>query len=250
MKIEAIHSQVIELEERDLLAIVERCIAGLAERSIVAITSKVVALAEGRIVSKSAMTKGDLIRREADLFAPVDAYDVLVTITAGRLILNAGVDESNSGGYYILWPANPQRAANQIRSYLSERFRVDDLGVVVTDSVTPLLRGGIIGTAIAHSGFNALHDYIGEADVFGRPMRTTRANVADGVAASAVLVMGEGSERTPLAVATELPAFVQFQRRDPTAEELNTLRYSIERDLYAPLLLSVLWETGGGGSIG
>jgi F420-0:gamma-glutamyl ligase len=98
--------------------------------------------------------------------------------------------------------------------------------------------------ALAHSGFAALNDYAGHPDVFGRPLAVTKANVRDGLAAAAVLAMGEADEQTPLAVIDDLP-FVTFQERDPTNEELVDLRISLEDDLYAPLLTRAPWQIGG-----
>ncbi len=56
--------------------------------------------------------------------------------------------------------------------------------------------------------------------------------------------MGEGNEQTPLAVIKNIP-FVQFQDRNPTEEELDELKISLDDDLYAPLLKAVKWKKGG-----
>jgi len=48
-------------------------------------------------------------------------------------------------------------------------------------------------------------------------------NVADALAAAAVLLMGEGKEQTPLAVLTDLP-FVTFQDHNPSPAELAALK--------------------------
>jgi F420-0:gamma-glutamyl ligase len=97
--------------------------------------------------------------------------------------------------------------------------------------------------SIAHSGFAALNNYIGKPDIFGRIMQMTKANVADALAESAVAVMGEGSEQTPLALIEDLP-FVRFQKRNPTPNELNALSISMDNDLYAPLLTRGPWKKG------
>ena len=105
------------------------------------------------------------------------------------------------------------------------------------------LRAGVTGVAIAHSGFRALNDYIGTMDVFGHALRMTQVDVADALAAAAVLVMGEGSEQTPLAILGDL-SFVTFQERNPSAEELQQLRMDPNDDLFAPLLQGVTWRQG------
>ena len=102
------------------------------------------------------------------------------------------------------------------------------------------------GTAIAHSGFLAVNDFRGQPDIYGRPLQMTTVAVADALAATAVLVMGEADEQTPLAVIDDLP-FVQFQDRDPTPEELEQRWMDMKDDLYAPLLQGGAWQRAGAG---
>jgi F420-0:gamma-glutamyl ligase len=113
----------------------------------------------------------------------------------------------------------------------------------LTDSRPLPLRWGVTGFAVAHSGFRALRDYRGQPDLFGRPLRMTQANLADALAAAAVLAMGEGNESTPLARITGVPA-IEFQDQAPSPEELANLSTRREDDLYAPLLDSVPWQHG------
>lgn len=244
MRTRPIQTDVIAPSERDLFGVIDRHLAELPERSVLAITSKIVAICEGRVRPMAGADKAALIAEEAEHYLPHDPrFGVSLTIKRGMLIATAGIDESNSDGYYVLWPSDAQRAANALRAHLAARFGLREVGVVVTDSRTTPLRLGVTGVALAHSGFRALNDYVGKADLFGRPLRMTKVNVMDALATSAVLVMGEGSERTPLAVIDELP-FVDFQPRDPSAEELATLRIAPEDDLYARLLTSVAWQRG------
>jgi hypothetical protein len=59
----------------------------------------------------------------------------------------------------------------------------------------------------------------------------------------AVLVMGEGNERTPLGLVTGL-SWVTFQNRDPSEAELEALRIRPEDEFYAPLLQAGNWRRG------
>jgi F420-0:gamma-glutamyl ligase len=70
----------------------------------------------------------------------------------------------------------------------------------MTDSRTTPLRPGVTGVTLAHSGFHALQTDVGRVDGCGRRLWITQGNMVDAFAAAAVLVMGEGSEQTPLAV--------------------------------------------------
>ncbi|HSV99010.1 MAG TPA: coenzyme F420-0:L-glutamate ligase [Sedimentisphaerales bacterium] len=231
--------------EQSLFRLLDRHVNAMDEGTVLAVTSKLVALCQGRFFRTDAVDKQTLIEREADVFLPPqwNRHHVVLTITGRRLIPSAGIDESNGDGHYLLWPERPQCVANAVRAYLRDRFSLRDVGVLITDSTTAPLRCGVNGMALAHSGFLALNDYVGAEDVFGRPLRLTKVNVAEALAAAAVLVMGEGNEQTPLSVITELP-FVTFQDRNPTEAELEALRIQPEDDLYAPLLQAVRWRAG------
>lgn len=66
----------------------------------------------------------------------------------------------------------------------------------------------------------------------------------DTIAATAVLIMGEGAEQTPLAVLREIPA-VTFVSRDPSADEIAARHTPPEEDMFGQLLTSVEWLPGG-----
>jgi len=234
------------LPNDDLTKLLDTCVPTLKNRSIIAITSKIVALTQGRVVPVDSVPKEQLIWQEAERYLPAadNPYGMTLTIKGGHLIPTAGIDESNGQDVYILWPAHLQATANQLRRYLVDRFGVEQLGIIITDSSTRPLRRGTAGIALAHSGFRALNNYIGQPDLFGRPMRVTQASLLDGLAAAAVLVMGEGRERTPLAVLTDLP-MIRFQRRNPTLPELDQLAIEPDRDIYASLLHAAPWQRGG-----
>ncbi len=245
MKVSTIKTHPITRKDNDIYAILDRYVTYFEDYSILAITSKIVSICQGRIIKIDGTDKNYLIEQEADYFLPHESskYDVSLTIKDNILIPMAGVDESNGDGYYILWPAGSQGAANEVRGYLQKRFVCQNIGVIITDSKTMPLRAGVTGVAIAHSGFLALNDYIGTMDVFGHALRMTQVDVADALATAAVLVMGEGSEQTPLAILGDL-SFVTFQERNPSAEELQQLRMDPNDDLFAPLLQGVTWRQG------
>ena len=248
MQLKAIKTPIITVQDHTIDAILDLALPEIQEGEILAVTSKIVALFEGRAVPLDAASKAELVMQEADLYLPatVSRYAVYLTIKNSALMPWAGIDESNSDGHHVLWPGSPQQAANEMRAYLCRRFALKHAGVLITDSRPLPLRWGVTGFSVAHSGFAALHDYRGAPDLFGRPLRMTQANIADALAAAAVLVMGEGSEQTPLALISDLP-FVVFQDRDPSAEELAELAVSLEDDLYAPLLSGAAWARGGAG---
>ena len=243
MNVTGIKTDKITADSVSLRDILEKYISSFEENSVLAVTSKIISICEGRIVKTGTIDKHELIEKESDFFIPPSEskYDVTLTIKRNLLIPSAGIDESNGNGYFILWPSDPQTTANRVREYICKRFGLEKIGVIITDSRTSPLRWGTTGTSLAHSGFSALNNYIGKPDIFGRLLEMTKANVADSLAESAVLVMGEGREQTPLAVISDIP-FVQFQSRNPTDEEIKNLNIEINDDVYAPILTSVKWK--------
>lgn len=246
MKVQPIRTQPITTVDNNLFTILESYVDQFTEHSILAITSKIVSICQGRVVAMAGADRQRLIEEEADSFLPPSAsrYQVMLTLKDNILTPNAGIDESNANGDYVLWPHKPQTVANEVRAWLGRHFGLRQVGVIITDSTPVPLRWGVTGVAIAHSGFLALNDYVGRTDLFGRKLRMTKANVANALAATAVLVMGEGDEGTPMAVISEAP-FIQFQGRDPTPEELQMLHIDLQDDLYAPLLTGVKWQVRG-----
>lgn len=229
-----------------LTDILDRNLPKLEENSIVVVTSKIVSICQGRIVKNDgSVTKEELVRREAEKLVTksIGKYDICLTIKNDTLIANAGVDESNAGGYFILWPNEPHKEAKKLWMHLRAAYRRRNLGVLITDSYLAPLRWGTRGFGLAWCGFDPLKNYIGTPDVFGRNLHMTQASLLDGLAAAAVAVMGEGNEQTPLATITDAP--VQFRKDPPTQKERDALRISLKDDLYSPILTAAPWRTGG-----
>ncbi|MGI6084048.1 MAG: coenzyme F420-0:L-glutamate ligase [Acetivibrionales bacterium] len=243
MKVTAVKTKLLEADKCALQEVLSESVDKLKERSIVAISSKVISLCEGNVLPLKDLSKDELIEKEADSFIPrkYSKYGVYLTIKNGFLVPSAGIDESNTNGNYVMWPKNPQESANNCWKFLRERYGIKNVGVIITDSITSPLKWGVTGKAIAHCGFVSVNSKIGDKDLFNKRLRQTRINIADGLAASAVLCMGESIEQTPVAIIEDVP-FVVFQDHVPSPEELKSLRIDIKDDLYAPLLENAPWE--------
>lgn len=249
MKVTPVKTHKITARDVSLLKLLDRYLPTLKESSIIAITSKIVSICEGNIVPANKLTKNSLIEKEADYFLPKrsNKYGFHITIKNGTIIASAGIDESNGNGSYVLWPRNSQKTANAVRRHLARTHNLKDVGVIIVDSKTVPLRWGTVGTTLAYSGFSALNNYVGKKDLFNYRMRVTRSSIYEGLGASAVMTMGEGSESTPIAIIEDL-SFVTFQRRNPTLKELKSLSISINEDVFAPILTKVKWLLGAGGN--
>lgn len=210
---------------------------------MVAVTSKVVSIGEGRCVPTEKQSKDELAMIEADKYIPRKLAPhglVMHTIKNNILIASAGVDESNGAGFYILWPKDPQSSAKKIWQFLTKKFKVKNLGVIITDSRLVPLRRGVVGVAIGYFGFLPLRDYRGKKDLFGRKFEMETSNLPDSLATAAVLEMGEGAEQTPLAVICDIP-YIKFSKT------FHEFKIPEKEDMFYPLLSVVKWQKGGSG---
>lgn len=212
-------------ENESLVEFITQHVPRLKNGSILAVTSKVVGLAEGRTANIRDLKS--IIRRESDWTLRARYGDL--TLRDGLLMWNAGADESNADGKLALLPKDSFKSAAHIRRALIRKFDISNLGVVVTDSRIMPLRAGVVGVALGYAGFKGLRDYRGKPDIFGRKLKYTQTDIADALATSAVLAMGEGNERQPLAIIDDAP--VEFCER----VDRKDLVIPFKDDMYRPL---------------
>lgn len=246
MKIIPVKIELIRPPQDDLLAKIKKAGIRPKEGDIVAITSKVVSIWQGRcILQSSVRDKDTLIKKEADLYLErkyVPGRHVLHTIKNGALVASAGIDMSNAGGYYILWPREPQKTAAKLLRWFKKTYRLKRFGLIITDSRSMPLRRGVVGFALAWAGFEPLYDYRGRKDIFGRKFAMSQQNLADALAAASVLVMGEGKEQTPLAIIRGAPRVQPPQKK---RGKYKSLIVPMREDIFAPFLKKARWRMGG-----
>jgi F420-0:gamma-glutamyl ligase len=207
----------------------------LTDNSILAITSKIISLCENRVLPLTEDREA-LIQQYSDYYLPKQyRHHGTCTITHHAFIGGAGIDESNADGHYVLLPLDSQTTAWSIYTYITKRFGYQSVGVIITDSHSTPMRRGASGIALAYAGFQGLKDYRGTPDLFGRNLVMEQANITDALAASAVLVMGEGNEQTPIAIITEIPN-VHFDPLAPDNEEFQEFFVDLEDDIFSPIL--------------
>ena len=227
MNIRPIKTKIFQ-EGENLFEFITKYIKKVKEDSIVVVTSKIVALFERRTAKiENIETKSNLIKRESEFAIPT-RYAWL-TIRDGVVMASAGIDESNANGKFIMLPKNSFASAALLRIQLQKKYKVRNIGVLITDSRTMPLRAGVSGVAVGYAGFKGIKDYRGKKDIFGRTFKMSRIDVADSLASSAVFVMGEGDELQPLALIEG--ANVQFCDRVNRKE----IYIDIGNDMYRPL---------------
>lgn len=226
MKVKAVKTPIFK-QGQNLFKFIIAVLPSLKDKSILVITSKIVALSQRRVASPLEISWEELIKKESQ-WAVSTKYCYL-TLKEGVIAPNAGIDKSNAAGKWILWPKDSYGEAEDLRQRLARHYKIKKLGVLITDSRVLPLRKGITGVALGYAGFKGLRNYIGKKDLFGRKLKMSQTNVADSLAAAAVLLMGEAAERTPLAIIEEVP--VEFTPRQDKKE----LKINLADDLYRPL---------------
>ena len=237
----------------DLAGIIASTLNGAAVRlrdgDVLCIAQKIVSKAEGRLVALADVTasaEAVALARETDkdprlVQLVLDESTEVVRKKPGVLIVrhrlglvgaNAGIDQSNieHGGegpeheHALLLPEDPDASARRLRAAL-QSWSGARLGVVITDSSNRPWRLGTIGAAIGCSGIRVLDDRRGGHDMFGRELKVTVINRADAIATAAILVMGETTERTPVALVRGLPP-------DEVDEPARSVIRPLEEDLF------------------
>ena len=236
----------------DLEELLVSSLPRLGENTVVAVASKIVSIGEGRCIPRDRVKDKDkLIIGEADRYLPRDQVPgrwVMHTLKDNIFMPSAGIDESNANGYYILWPRNPTKSVQKIGQFLRKKYRLKNLGVIITDSHSVPLRRGVIGISLAHWGFEPLKGYRGTQDIFGKKLVFSQTNLPDGLAAAAVVVMGEGQEQTPLAVISDLVGIKFTSHTVRPRGPFSSFVVKPPEDMYRPFLYAVKWRKGRGGA--
>jgi coenzyme F420-0:L-glutamate ligase/coenzyme F420-1:gamma-L-glutamate ligase len=190
----------------------------LSDGDVVVISQKIVSKADGLLVdvtdikpTRRAMrlakiTKKDprvveLILRDSSKVLRATAQALIVRRKDGLVCLNAGVDKSNVKGRYIYsrLPPNSDNSAKKILARL-EKLSRRKLAVIIADTYSRPFRLGQVEFAIGIAGMEPIVDYRGREDMYGYSLRYKYVALADEAAAAAELVMGQGTERTPVAI--------------------------------------------------
>ena len=200
----------------DFYDLLDKYLPPLKNGDILIITSKVLAIHQGRCVKKGeGVEKDDLIMQEADYYIPrkKSPQNYLITIKNNLVIACAGIDGSNTNGYYVFWPEKMDVLTKEIRNYLKKKYKIKNLAIIIADSHSQLLTLGASGMAIYFLGLEPIRSYKGKKDVFGRGIKIGQSDVVTPLAAMGVLLMGEGKEQTPMILARGAD-FLKFTEKE------------------------------------
>jgi len=218
---------------------------GFCDGDVLVVAQKIISKAEGRLVCLAEVEVSDqarelakevdkdprlveLILRESQQLVRTAPGVIIVRHHLGIVCANAGIDQSNvdhsQGECALLLPLDPDHSARQLRDSLM-KLSGKRIGIIISDSINRPWRLGTVGIAIGSAGLAVLDDRRGQADMFGRELKVTMSNNADSIASSAILVMGETTEKVPVVLVRGLLAM------EGTQQASDCVR-SVEEDLF------------------
>lgn len=191
----------------------------LKSSDILVFAQKIVSKAEGRMIDLSTVMPSvraeklatvtgkdprlvELILSESNRVVRAGEGILIVEHRLGFVMANAGIDQSNlldgrGDSHALLLPVDPDSSAQRLRKQVGKRCGVE-VAVLINDSFGRPWRIGTVGVAIGSAGIPSVLDMRGCSDLGGRTLRATVVAVADEIAASASLVMGQAAEGQPI----------------------------------------------------
>lgn len=231
---DAIKSENLDLLDGDMIVISQKVVS--KAQGLLVDISTIQAKKSARSIAKR--TRKDprlieLILRDSTKVLRADSQAVVVRKRNGFICLNAGVDKSNVSGrlVYARLPVDPDRSADEIRRKLEQLSR-RTLGVIIADTYSRPFRVGQVELAIGIAGMEPIVDYRGQDDLFGYRLRYKYVGLADEIAAAAELVMGQGTERIPVAIVRGLSRL----RRSEMENLSRKLMLGKKMDLFRKIL--------------
>lgn len=215
-----------------ILSTIQKNNIPLIHGDIIAVTHSIVSIAEGNLyrleevkVSEHAREiatkiehspeRVEVALREAD--EVLREEPVLITKTKHGIITDfSGVDESNAPkDSLISLPDDPDESAERISDSLSKSLGFN-IPVIITDTQGRPWRKGAVNLAIGVAGMSPFIRNVGKEDIHRNELRGSLVCLADQVAASAELVMGQADEGVPVVIVRG----VDFEQGDSSASQI------------------------------
>ena len=190
------------IKNGDILVIAQKIISKNEGRSVylkyIIPSSRSIEL--GRKINKDPRIV-ELILRESRKIVRVSNNTIITETRHGFICANSGIDQSNvskSKNRVLLLPRDPDKSANTLRKEIYKKTR-KNIAVLITDTFGRPFRLGQTNIAIGIAGINALKNYKGKPDMFGKIMKVTEIAIVDEIAGAAELVMGK-TKGIPIAI--------------------------------------------------
>jgi coenzyme F420-0:L-glutamate ligase / coenzyme F420-1:gamma-L-glutamate ligase len=190
------------IKNGDIIVIAQKIISKIEGRSVnlnnIIPSSRSIEL--GRKIKKDPRIV-ELILQESRKIIRVFENIIITETHHGFICANAGIDQSNvskSKNRVLLLPRDPDKSADTLRKEIYKKTR-KNIAVLITDTFGRPFRMGQTNIAIGIAGINALKNYKGKPDMFGKIMKVTEIAIVDEIAGAAELVMGK-TKGIPIAI--------------------------------------------------
>jgi len=227
----AVSEDSIEFENGDILVIAETIISK-AEGNKILLESVEPSLKAVEIAEKTGKEPAlvEAIILESNEIIAVGPDFIISETKHGFVCANAGIDESNvEKGIATPIPENPDKSAEFIRKKIEKAVN-KEIVVIISDTQGRAFREGAIGTAVGISGMDPLWDRKGEKDLYGRELQTTSIAVADELASTASILMGQADEGIPVVLIKGVNYVSKLKNNNATSKDLiRPKKYDIFR---------------------
>jgi coenzyme F420-0:L-glutamate ligase/coenzyme F420-1:gamma-L-glutamate ligase len=209
--VEAAKKDGVRIENGDIIVITQKVFSKAEKRIVnfIDVVPSEEAVKIGRKIGKSPRFV-ELVLRETNRSIKISPEVFLVEDKRGFICINAGIDKSNvqGDGNFALLPANPDVSASLFRGEI-KKLTGNNVAVLICDTYSRPFRRGQVNFAIGISGMKPFRDYRMKKDLFGQVLRVKNIAVADEIAATAELLMGQATEARPVVILKNLTEFVE-----------------------------------------
>ncbi len=143
---------------------------------------------------------------------------IIITETKlGHICANSGIDSSNIYGTnnVSLLPKDPDKSAKFIYKNLKQKFKLENLGIIISDTFGRPWRIGQTNISIGSYGINPFIDYRNNTDAFGKKLNTTKICIVDELSGGAEILMEKS-----LKIPAVLIRGVKFQFSNQGSKEI------------------------------
>ena len=206
----------------------------LNDGDILVISSKIVSLAENRIVNRTEIEPSQkaLDIASENQFDPIHVElalresteiirtkGVLITETHSGLVCNfSGIDKSNAiEGNYILLPRDPDTSAYHLRKSLMKATG-KKLAIIISDTQGRPWRKGSINVSIGCSGIAPFKYNKGKRDIYDRVLKRSTVCQVDEIAMLAEPLMGQAGQQTPVVI---VRGYAYLDSEEESARDIN-----------------------------
>lgn len=182
--------QGVPLADGDVLCIAQKAVSKVEGRELELASVEPSARAREIAGSEDDPRFIELVLRESKAIVRRRGAFLVCETRHGQICASAGVDRSNASGRdrAILLPVDPDASARRLRAGLAVHA---DVAIVITDSFGRPFRRGTTGVALGVAGLAPVVRLAGTLDSAGRRLENTEVHVADAIASSAELLLGQ-----------------------------------------------------------